>query len=420
MNPELIKKDFPILNQQINQKDLVYLDNGATSQKPSQVIKAITHFYETSNANVHRSIHTLATRATIGYEKAHETVANLINAKSHEVIFTRGTTDGLNKIARSLKNSTINNAPVFQDGDEIVLTEMEHHANIVPWQQVKKDLKKQNINITLKWIPLTDNYELDLSNLNQIITKKTKVLSLTHISNVLGTINPVKQIIKQAKNINPNIITIIDAAQSVPHMPVDVKDLGCEVLVFSSHKMLGPTGIGALYGKESLLKEIEPFNYGGDMIMDVSKESANWNELPFKFEAGTPSLAQAAGFKSAIDYLTTIGMQKIKEHSDELTSYMLEKLSAIKGLKIIGPNTAKNRAPVVSFTINSIHNHDINEILNSEGIAIRVGNHCAMPLMQSLSISNGTLRASAYIYNTKKDVDKLTTTLNKAIKIFSK
>ena len=410
-----IKEDFPILNQKIKEKPLIYLDNSATTQKPKQVIDAITKFYQEDNANIHRGVHELATRATIGYQKSRETVATFLNAVPEEIIFIRGTTDGFNKIVNSIRKSKI-----LKENDEIILSILEHHANIVPWQELAKEIK-----FKIKWIPITDNYELDLTKLPNLITNKTKILSITHCSNVTGTINPIKQIISQAKQINKDIITIIDAAQSVPHQKINVKDLDCDILIFSSHKLLGPTGIGIIYGKADFLNKLEPFNYGGDMIEEVTKESSTWNELPHKFEAGTPSIAQAVGLNAAIEYLNNLGMKKIHKHLDKLTTYTLTKLKEIEGLSTIGPNTSKNRAPIFTFTLKTtdnktiIHPHDVGEILNREGIAIRGGKHCAMPLYDEIKVPEGASRASFYIYNTTKDTDKLIKAIKKAQEVFS-
>ncbi|MBI5797843.1 SufS family cysteine desulfurase [Candidatus Woesearchaeota archaeon] len=397
-----LKKDFPILAQTIHGKALVYLDNSATTQKPKQVIKAITNYYEKDNANVHRGVHELSMRASIAYENAHETLAECIHADADEIIFTKGTTEGLNFLAEVLTEN-------LQERDEILLTEMEHHSNFVPWQQIAKKRK-----LMIKIIPVK-NYRLDLTKAKTLFTKKTKILSLTHMSNVLGTINPIKELGEIAhKN---NTLVVVDAAQSVPHMPVNVKDLDCDFLVFSGHKMLGPTGIGVLYGKRKLLEKIKPYQYGGGMVQEVTLENASWQETPWKFEAGTPNIAGAIGLAAAANYLTEIGMRNIEAHTRELTTYALEQLKQIHGLTIIGPEDTKDRGPVISFTLHGIHPHDIGEILNQEGIAIRGGKHCAIPLMHALNI-DGTNRISFHLYNTKKDIDILIKAIKKTKEIF--
>lgn len=403
-NPVPVEEDFPILKNLINGKRLVYLDNSATTQKPKQVIDSMAHFYEHSNANVHRGIYTLSRRATEAYEKARHVVAGFIGASFDEIIFTKGTTESLNLLASSLGKT-------LTEGDEIVLSEMEHHSNIVPWQQIAKEKK-----CLLKYIPLTTEYTLDLAKAKKIITPKTKIVSVTQMSNVLGTINPITELAKIAHAVDA--VLIVDGAQSVPHLAVNVKDLDCDFLAFSGHKMGGPTGIGVLYGKRNLLLKMEPFLYGGDMIREVSFDSASWNELPWKFEAGTPSIAQAIGLAAAIQYLQKYGMDTIMEHEKKMTIYALQKLSTIPGLKIIGSANTENRGAIFSFTLDGIHSHDVSEILDREGIAVRGGHHCAMPLMSRLQLP-GTTRASFYMYNTEKDVDALVTGLKKVQKVFA-
>ena len=386
MNNFMIK-DFPLLKN-----GLIYLDNSATTQKPTKVIEAVKKYYENDNANAHRGIYRLAQKSTVLYEKAHEAVAQFIGADFEEVIFTKGTTEGLNLLAYSLGKN-------LQAGDEIVLSEMEHHSNLVPWQQMAKEKKA-----ILKFIPITKGYRLDLEKARELITEKTKIISVAHMSNVLGTINPIKELAEIAhKN---GAMIIVDAAQSVPHLPIDVKEFNCDFLVFSGHKMCAPTGIGVLYGKKELLKEMQPFLYGGDMIKEVNFERSSWNDLPWKFEAGTPNLAGAAGLMAAIEYLQEIGMENIAAHGRELTEYALEKLSTIPGLTIVGPTNTENRGPVISFTVDEIHAHDVSEILDQKNIAVRGGFHCAMPLFSKLGL-DGSIRASFYIYNTKEDVDRL-------------
>lgn len=403
-NRVTVKGDFPILNTLINGKKLVYLDNSATTQKPKQVIAAMTHFYEHYNANVHRGIYTLSRQATEEYEKARMVIADFIGASFDEIIFTKGTTESLNLLASSLGKT-------LQEGDEIVLSEMEHHSNIVPWQQLAKEKK-----CVIKYIPLTINYTLDLAKAQELITPKTKIVSVTHMSNVLGTINPIPKLAELAHAFNA--VLIVDGAQSVPHMPVNVQKLGCDFLAFSGHKMSGPTGIGVLYGKRKLLMSMEPFLYGGDMIREVSFDSASWNELPWKFEAGTPAIAQAIGLAAAVQYLQKYGMDKIVEDEKKLTAYALHKLSAIPGLKIIGSSDSNHRGAIFSFILDGIHSHDVSEILDREGIAVRGGHHCAMPLMSKLNLP-GTARASFYIYNTEKDVDALVQGIHKVQEVFA-
>lgn len=380
-------KDFPILKS-----GLIYLDNSATTQKPSKVIEAVKQYYEEGNANVHRGIYKLAQKSTVLYEKAHEVVAKFIGAEFEEVIFTKGTTEGLNLLAYSLGKN-------LQAGDEIILTEMEHHSNIVPWQQIAKEK-----GAVLKFIPITKDFRLDLEKVQELITKKTKIVSVVHMSNVLGTINPIKEIAEAAHSVGA--VLIVDAAQSVPHMPINVKELNCDFLVFSGHKMCAPTGIGVLYGRKELLGTMQPFLYGGDMIREVSFEKASWNDLPWKFEAGTPNMAGAAGLMAAIEYLQKIGMENIAAHGQELAKYALEKLSAIPTIIILGLTNTENRGPVISFTIEGMHPHDVSEMLDKENIAVRGGFHCAMPLFSKLGI-DGSIRASFYIYNTLEDIDRL-------------
>lgn len=400
-----IAKDFPILREKINGKGLSYLDNAATTQKPQAVIDAIANFYQRNNSNTHRSVHELADRATTEYENARGTVAKFIGAKTEEIIFTSGTTDSMNKLALSLKHP-------IQEGDEIILTEMEHHSNIIPWQELAKEK-----NAKIKWLTLTEDFRLDLSQLSNIVTKKTKILSLTHASNVLGTINPVKEIIAECKRINPKIIAIIDAAQTVPHQKVDVKELDCDFLAFSGHKTLGPMGIGVLYGKLDLLKQIPPFSFGGGMVLDVKKEGSSWYEVPYKFEAGTPNVAGAVGLAAAITYLNQIGLQNVEKQMHEISELALSKLQRIPHLTLFGPKDTNQRLPIFSFNIKGVHPHDVSEILNQEGVAIRGGQHCAKILFDKLGVPNAS-RASFYIYNTETDLNKLIKGIKKIKDIF--
>lgn len=381
-----VKDDFPIL------KNITYLDNSSTTQKPQPVIDAITKYYQEDNANVHRGVYKLSLKATMAYEKAHEIVAKFINAQFEEVIFTKGTTESLNLLAYSLGKT-------LQAGDEIVLTEMEHHANLVPWQQLAREK-----GLILKFIPITAEYRLDMNKAKELITSKTKIVSVTHISNVLGTINPIKELAALAHEVGA--VMIVDAAQSVPHMPIDVKELNCDFLAFSGHKMCGPTGIGVLYGKKELLEKMDPFLYGGDMIKEVTFAHSTWNDLPWKFEAGTPHIAGAIGLAAAIEYLQVIGMDNIEHYEQELTKYTLQKLSTLPHLKLLGPATNHNRAAVFSFTIERIHPHDVSELLDKVNICVRGGHHCAMPLHERLNV-NGSTRASFYFYTLKEDIDVL-------------
>ena len=401
LNVEQIRKDFPILQRKVHNKPLVYLDNAATSQKPKQVIEAIDNYYKNYNANIHRSIHTLGEEATEKYEEAHDKVAEFINADSYQnIIFTKNTTEAINILAYSLTAK-------LKKGDEIVISEMEHHSNFVPWQQLAKQR-----GLKLKFIKITEEGLLEPDSLNQNITKKTKIVSITHVSNVLGTINPIKDIAKIAHE--NNALMISDGAQSVPHMPVDVKNLDVDFYAFSGHKMLGPTGIGVLYGKRELLEEMQPFLYGGEMIREVRFDDTKFNDLPWKFEAGTMNIAEGIGLSAAIDYLNDIGMDQIQRRDRELADYAIKSLKEIKDLTIYGP---EERGAVVSFNIKGVHAHDVSQILDSEGIAIRAGHHCCMPLMSVLGVP-ATARASFYLYNIEEEIDKLVTALHKVKKIF--
>ena len=402
LDVEKIRKDFPILDVKVHGKPLIYLDNAATTQKPKTVINAVTDYYENYNANIHRSIHKLGEEATAAYEEAHSKVANFINAGFEEIIFTKGTTEGLNLLAYSLTND-------LRAGDEIVISQMEHHSNFVPWQQLA--LRKK---LKLKFIEIDENGLLKKDSINENITDKTKIVSLTHVSNVLGTVNDVKEIGKIAHE--NDALFIVDAAQSVPHIPVDVKKIDCDFLAFSGHKMLGPTGIGGLYGKKELLQEMEPFLYGGEMIKEVTFEQTKFNDLPWKFEAGTMNIAQGIGLGAAIDYLNKIGMKNIENYENGLVSYAMKRLSEIKEIEIYGPDADK-RSGLVAFNVKDVHAHDTATILDGEGIAVRAGHHCAMPLASVLGIA-ASARASFYLYNTKEEIDKLAEGINKVIKVF--
>lgn len=402
---EAIIKDFPILKETVNGKRLAYLDSTATSQKPQQVIDVLEDYYKRYNSNVHRGVHTLGSLATDGYEGARETVRRFIHAPYfEEIIFTRGTTASINLVAHSYGDANV------EAGDEIVVTQMEHHANIVPWQQLAK-----RKNATLKFIPMTDSGELTLEAVKETITDKTKIVAVAHVSNVLGTINDVKSIAQIAHE--HGAIISVDGAQSVPHMKVDVQDLDVDFYSFSGHKMLGPTGIGVLYGKRELLNQMEPIEFGGDMIDFVGLYESTWTDLPTKFEAGTPLIAQAIGLKAAIEYLENIGFDAIHAHEAEITAYAYEKMSEIEGIDIYGPDKDK-RAGIITFNLKDVHPHDVATALDTEGVAVRAGHHCAQPLMKWLNVSS-TARASFYIYNTKEDVDQLVEGLKQTKEFFT-
>ncbi|MEY8344349.1 cysteine desulfurase [Niallia circulans] len=406
MDSKHIRSYFPILNQEVNGHPLVYLDSAATSQKPVQVIETIENYYREYNSNVHRGVHTLGTRATDAYEGAREKVRKFISASSiEEIIFTRGTTTALNTVAQSYAMENV------KEGDEIVITPMEHHSNIIPWQQVAK-----KTGATLKYLPLQADGTIALADVENTITSATKVVSITYVSNVLGVINPIKEIAAIAhKN---GAVLVVDAAQGAPHVKIDVQDLDCDFLGFSGHKMCGPTGIGVLYGKKHLLENMEPIEFGGEMIDFVGLYESTWKELPWKFEAGTPIIAGAIGLGAAIDFLEEIGLENITEHEHKLAAYAMEKLSSINGLTIYGPHNANNRAGVITFNIEDVHPHDVATVLDAEGIAVRAGHHCAQPLMKWLNVS-ATARASFYLYNSEEDVDKLVEGIGKTKEYFS-
>lgn len=404
VNIENIRHDFPILKREINGQTLVYLDNAATTQKPNTVIQAITSYYENNNANVYRSVHTLSGEATEAYEEAREKVRHFIQAKyREEVIFTKGTTDSLNKLSRSLKSE-------LHKGDEILITYMEHHSNIVPWQELAKEKQAQ-----LVYVKLTAEGRLDMDDFKEKLSGKTKIVAFTHVSNALGTINPVKEMTQLAHE--KGAYVIIDGAQAVPHMPVDVQDIDADFYVFSGHKMLGPTGIGILYGKKELFEKMEPSEFGGEMIELVSELDSTWAPLPFKLEAGTPNIAGAIGLGAAIDYLEAIGMENVKKYEEELMIYLLDELEKIEGLEIYGPKTVRDRAGVVSFNLGGIHPHDLSTALDLDGIAIRAGHHCAQPLMRACDVL-ATSRASLYLYNTKEEITTMVEALKEAKEFF--
>ncbi len=406
LNVKKIKTDFPILKQKVNGEQLVYLDNAATSQMPVSVEEKIKNFTEINRANVHRGVHTLGLRATNLYEESRQKVANFIGASSaKEVIFTSGCTDSLNLVAASFGEQNI------QAGDEIVVSIMEHHSNLLPWQQLAKKKKAR-----LKFIEISKDGRLDLNDLKNKISSKTKLVALTHVSNVLGTINPIKEVIALAHE--KDAVVLVDGAQAVGHFPVNVTNLGADFYAFSGHKMFAPTGIGILYGKKELLDKMPPYRFGGEMIANVTREGATWAETPQKFEAGTPNIAGAIGLAAAIDYLNSIDLKLIQKHETELTAYALEKLSNISDLTIYGPKESYERTGVISFNLKNIHPHDLATALDLNGIEVRAGHHCAQPLMESLQ-TESTVRASLSIYNSKDDIDKLVSSLQEAKEFFS-
>jgi cysteine desulfurase / selenocysteine lyase len=406
MDSKHIRSYFPILNQEVNGNPLVYLDSAATSQKPVQVIETLEKYYREYNSNVHRGVHTLGTRATDAYEGAREKVRKFISASSiEEIIFTRGTTTALNTVAQSYAMENI------KEGDEIVITPMEHHSNIIPWQQVAK-----KTGATLKYLPLQADGTVAIADVEETVTPATKLVSIAYVSNVLGVINPIKEIAAIAhKN---GAVLVVDAAQGAPHVKIDVQDLDCDFLGFSAHKMCGPTGIGVLYGKKHLFENMEPIEFGGEMIDFVGLYESTWKELPWKFEAGTPIIAGAIGLGAAIDFLEEIGLENITEHEHKLAAYAIEKMSSINGLTIYGPQSANNRAGVITFNIEDVHPHDVATVLDAEGIAVRAGHHCAQPLMKWLNVS-ATARASFYLYNSEEDIDKLVEGIGKTKEYFS-
>ncbi|MEQ6377104.1 cysteine desulfurase [Bacillaceae bacterium S4-13-56] len=398
-----IKEQFPILNQEVNGHPLVYLDSAATSQKPLKVIEAIETYYKEYNSNVHRGVHTLGTRATDGYEKSREKVRAFIGAKHvEEIIFTRGTTTSINTVAYSYARANL------KEGDEIVITPMEHHSNIIPWQQAAKAT-----GATLKYIPLQEDGTITLKDAEGVITSNTKIVAMMQVSNVLGTVNPVKEIAEIAHR--NGAVLLVDGAQSTPHMRINVQELDCDFFAFSGHKMCGPTGIGVLYGKKALLEKMEPVEFGGEMIDFVELYDSTWKELPWKFEGGTPIIAGAIGLGATIDFLEEIGLDHILDHEKKLTAYAMAELQTIPDLTIYGP---KERAGLVTFNLADVHPHDVATVLDAEGIAVRAGHHCAQPLMKWLKVSS-TARASFYLYNTEEDIDRLVEGLKKTKEYFS-
>ncbi|HEX2923294.1 MAG TPA: cysteine desulfurase [Chloroflexota bacterium] len=398
---DTVRADFPILDREVHGKKLVYLDNAATSQKPRSVIDALNSYYERYNSNVHRGIHTLSEEATDAYEQSRLKVARFIKAPSTRgIVFVRNTTEGINLVAQAWARKRL------KPGDEILLSRMEHHSNLIPWQLVAKETGAK-----LRFISLNVDGTMNLSNIDQLINDRTKIVAVSHMSNVLGTINPVRQLADLAHA--KGALMLADGAQSVPHMPVDVTELGCDFLAFSGHKMLGPTGTGVLWGREELLDEMDPFLGGGSMIMEVTCETATWNDIPQKFEAGTPDVAGAIGMGAAVDYLQALGMENVREHEVEITTYALEKLGEVPDLMLFGPRDPEVRGGVISFNLLDVHPHDLGTILDQDGVAIRAGHHCCQPLMKWLDVS-ATARASFYIYNRPDEVDALVSALKKA------
>ncbi|MFI3100670.1 cysteine desulfurase [Streptococcus suis] len=404
MDLERIRKDFPILDQVVNDESLVYLDNAATTQKPQQVLDVLADYYQKDNANVHRGVHTLSERATARYEAARQKVADFIQAKSSkEILFTRGTTTGLNWVAQFARE-------ILQPDQEVIISVQEHHSNIIPWQQAC-----QQTGAKLRYVTLKDG-ELDMDHLRSLLSSKTKFVSLAHVSNVLGSVAPIGEIAELVHQVGAYLV--VDGAQSVPHMAVNVQELDVDFYAFSGHKMLGPTGIGVLYGKEELLNRMSPVEFGGEMIDFVYEQSATWKELPWKFEAGTPNIAGAIGLGAAIDYLTEIGMDAIQAHEAELVDYVFPKLQAIPGLTIYGSQDLSKRTGVIAFNLDDLHPHDVATALDYEGVAVRAGHHCAQPLLRYLQVP-ATVRASFYIYNTKADCDKLVEAIIKTKEFFN-
>jgi cysteine desulfurase/selenocysteine lyase len=410
-SPAEIRKDFPIFSKVMRGENrLVYLDSGATSQKPFQVLDAERKFYETNNAAVHRGAHLLAEEASIAYEGARQVLADFINAELDEVIFTKSATESINALAYSFGNSEVDSRFALQPGDRIVVSELEHHANLIPWQQLAKRTGAE-----LVWFPIDSDGRLDQSELDSLINEKTKIVAITHQSNVLGTIVPLEKIVKRAHSVGA--VVVLDACQSAPHFAIDVKTLGVDFLAFSGHKALGPTGIGILWGRSEYLNQMEPFLTGGSMIESVTMTEAKWAQSPKRFEAGVPNMAQAVGLAAAIGYLNNLGMDNVAKHEKELTAYALNKFSGLKNVDVIGPKNNVDRGSVLSFTIEGIHPHDVGQVLDQYGVAVRTGHHCAWPLMKKLGLV-GTTRASFYVYNDEADVDALVDAVLQAQKYF--
>lgn len=403
LNIDRIREDFPILHQEVNGKPLVYFDNAATTQKPIQVVESLTNYYLNNNANIHRGIHTLAERATADFEATRDCVQSFLNASEREeIIFTRGTTESINLVAATWGNVNL------KEGDEIVVSAMEHHSNMVPWHMLAQRKKA-----TVKIIPMNDAGELQLDKLSDIITSKTKLVACVHVSNTLGSINPVKEIIQAAHSVGA--VTLIDGAQAVSHLDIDVQDLDADFYAFSGHKLYGPTGVGVLYGKRALLEAMPPYQGGGEMISEVTYQGCTYNELPYKFEAGTPNIADVIALKTAIDYVNLLTKKAIRDHENELLAYGRERMESLEKIQFIG--TAKQKVSVISFVFPDIHHQDLGIILDKSGVAIRTGHHCTQPLMGRLGIS-GTSRASFAVYNTKEEIDSFIRAIEKAIRLF--
>ena len=412
LDPRVIRKDFPIFDRTIRDgKKLVYLDSGATSQKPNSVIDAESDFYRSHNAAAHRGAHQLAEEATEAIESAREIVAKFLGGETEEIVFTKSSTEALNLLAYSIGSAAAGNRFHIQAGDEIVVTEMEHHANLIPWQQLAK-----RTGAVLKWFEVDPSGRLDLSNIASVITDRTKVVAITHQSNVLGTIIPLTDLVKRAHEVGATFI--LDACQSVPHMPVNVKDLEIDFLVFSGHKTVGPTGVGVLWGRSSLLADLPPFLFGGSMIETVTMTDATWASAPRKFEAGVPNMAQIVGLGAALNYLSSVGMENIHQHEIALTRYTLDKLQEIDQLRIVGPLDTYLRGSAIAFTLGEIHPHDLGQYLDSAGIAVRTGHHCAWPLTRKMGVP-ATTRASLYLYNDEADIDALVAATIDAQKYFA-
>ena len=403
---QAVRADFPVLERQINGKQLVFLDSAASSQKPLPVIEAISDYYRNYHANVHRGIYRLSEEATDAFENARDLVARFINVESREVIFTRNATESINLVAQSWGRANL------RPGDEILLTVMEHHANLVPWQLIAGEKEAR-----LRFIPLTEDGQLDLSTLDDLLTERTRLVAFTQASNVLGTLTPVRRVADAAHA--AGALVLVDGAQGAPHLPTDVQAMGCDFYAFSSHKMCGPTGIGVLWGRRELLESMPPFMGGGEMICRVELERSDWAALPNKFEAGTPAIAAAIGLGAAVEYLSALGMKAVRAHEKELTAYALERLSEVPGLTVYGPTDVEMRGGVTAFTLEDAHPHDIATILDSEAVAVRAGHHCAMPLHTQLGLS-ATTRASFYVYNVPEEIDRLVEALHKVKHIFSR
>ena len=406
LDVQKIRSDFPILSRKVNGKPLVYLDNAATSQKPSSVIQGLVDYYEKYNSNIHRGVHTLSMEATEQYEHVRSKISAFIGAaESHSIVFTRNTTESINLVANTWAKSNI------AEGDEILITEMEHHSNLVPWQKLAAEC-----GAILKYLPLQDDGALNLSQLDTLLSSRTRLFAFTQMSNVLGTINPIYEMTKAAHRVGAKVL--IDAAQGVPHLKVNVQDIGCNFLAFSGHKMLGPTGIGVLYAKRDVLESMEPFLTGGEMVLEVWNDRATWNDLPMRFEAGTPNIADAIALGAAVDYLQDLGMENVRQHEREITEYALARFAELEELDVFGPRDVEVRGGIVSFHSAELHPHDIGTYLDREGVAIRTGHNCTMPLMRDLGIV-ATARASFYVYNLEEEVDVLVDNLKSALQYFS-